>query len=256
MCGIAGFSGRYDQTLLERMNAAIVHRGPDDSGILCLPRVLSLSDDDTLLADPAPELEVLRHNHQHLADIRVTADSPGALEDVFGNCLEMALEIDRDSEYARIAQEREIAKQRAKEKADIAVERATREKEAEEAQIRSEEAIEVVRISKDQAVEVERSLREHKLTLEIEERRRMRNEVEKATEIEIERKNLEAEVESLKIAQEAEYARLEQQEEIAVRRARQKADVTKEEMDRYRDSEQSRIAAQEEVKKLEIAQQR
>jgi len=64
------------------------------SGILCLPRVLTLSDDDTLLTEPAPDLEVLRHNHQHFADIRVTANSPGALEDVFGNCLEMALKID------------------------------------------------------------------------------------------------------------------------------------------------------------------
>ena len=33
MCGIAGFSGRYDEVLLERMNAAMAHRGPDDSGI-------------------------------------------------------------------------------------------------------------------------------------------------------------------------------------------------------------------------------
>lgn len=33
MCGIAGFSGKFDQILLERMNAAQAHRGPDDSGI-------------------------------------------------------------------------------------------------------------------------------------------------------------------------------------------------------------------------------
>ena len=168
----------------------------------------------------------------------------------------MALEIDRESEYARLAQEREIAKQQAKERAEIAAERAAREKEAEEARIRSEESVEIIRISKDQSVEVERSLREHRLTLEIEERRQKRNEVEKNTEIEIERKNLEAEVESLNIAKDAEYARLKQQEEISVRRAQQKADVVKEEMDRYREAEQSRIAAQEEVKKLEIAQQR
>ena len=34
MCGIAGYSGSYDQALLERMSAAIAHRGPDDSGLL------------------------------------------------------------------------------------------------------------------------------------------------------------------------------------------------------------------------------
>ncbi len=167
----------------------------------------------------------------------------------------MSLEIDRESEYSRLAQERDIAKQRAKETAEVAAERAAREKDAEEAQIRSAEAIEIIRISRDQAVEVERSLREHKLTLEIEERRRKRNEVEKDTGIKIERKNLEAEVEALNIARDAEYARLKQHEEIAVQRAQQKADVVKEEMDRYRESETSRITAQEDVKKLEITQQ-
>jgi len=167
----------------------------------------------------------------------------------------MALEIDRESEYARLAQEREIAKQRAKERAEIAAERAARDKEAEEAQVRADEEIEITRISKEQAVEVERSLREHRLTVEVEERRRLRNQVEKDTEIEIERKNLEAEIQSLEIAKEAEYARLQQLEEIAVRRAQQKADVVREEMERFRDAEQARIAAQEEVKKREIAQQ-
>ncbi len=32
MCGIAGFSGDFDQVLLKRMNAAQAHHGPDDSG--------------------------------------------------------------------------------------------------------------------------------------------------------------------------------------------------------------------------------
>ena len=32
MCGIAGFQGRYDAALLERMNAAQAHRGPDGQG--------------------------------------------------------------------------------------------------------------------------------------------------------------------------------------------------------------------------------
>ncbi|MCD6274278.1 MAG: asparagine synthase (glutamine-hydrolyzing) [Deltaproteobacteria bacterium] len=33
MCGIVGFSGNFDQALLEHMNAAQTHRGPDDFGI-------------------------------------------------------------------------------------------------------------------------------------------------------------------------------------------------------------------------------
>jgi asparagine synthase (glutamine-hydrolysing) len=37
MCGIVGFSGDFDQALLERMNRAIAHRGPDDAGMLLIP---------------------------------------------------------------------------------------------------------------------------------------------------------------------------------------------------------------------------
>lgn len=37
MCGIAGFFGDYEPTLLEAMNRTISHRGPDDEGSLYLP---------------------------------------------------------------------------------------------------------------------------------------------------------------------------------------------------------------------------
>jgi asparagine synthase (glutamine-hydrolysing) len=36
MCGIAGFSGDFDPALLERMNDALAHRGPDDAGTLAI----------------------------------------------------------------------------------------------------------------------------------------------------------------------------------------------------------------------------
>ena len=39
MCGIAGFSGDFEAALLERMNGAQSHRGPDDSDVLFLPEV-------------------------------------------------------------------------------------------------------------------------------------------------------------------------------------------------------------------------
>jgi len=167
-----------------------------------------------------------------------------------------ALEIDKESEFARLAQEREIAKQRAKERAQMAIERALQERQAEEAQIKADEEVEKARISQEQAIEVERSLREHKLTLEVEERRKLRNEIEKETEVQIQQKNLEADIRSLDIARENEFARLRQQEEIAVERARQKADVVKEEAERYREAEQAQIKAQEDVKKTQIEQQR
>ena len=35
MCGIVGFSGQFDESLLLRMNASIAHRGPDDEGVWC-----------------------------------------------------------------------------------------------------------------------------------------------------------------------------------------------------------------------------
>jgi asparagine synthase (glutamine-hydrolysing) len=37
MCGIAGFSGSFDAGLLDRMSAALAHRGPDDAGVHFLP---------------------------------------------------------------------------------------------------------------------------------------------------------------------------------------------------------------------------
>jgi asparagine synthase (glutamine-hydrolysing) len=37
MCGIGGFSGGFSPELLTRMNSAMMHRGPDDGGVLALP---------------------------------------------------------------------------------------------------------------------------------------------------------------------------------------------------------------------------
>ena len=167
-----------------------------------------------------------------------------------------ALEIDKEKEFARLMQEREIAKQRAKEQAEMAIEKADQERIAEEARIAAIEEIEKARISQQDTIEVERSLREHELTLQIEERRKLRNEVERQTEIDIKRKNLEAEIQSLEIDRENEFARLAQEEEIAKRRAKQKADVVKEESERYQEAEQAQLKAEETVKKLKIEQQR
>lgn len=167
-----------------------------------------------------------------------------------------ALEIDQDREFARLLQEREIAKQRDKERTEMAIETARQERLAEEARIKAEEDIEKTRIQQQDTIEVERSLREHELTLQIEERKKLRNEIERQTEIDIKEKNLEAEIRSLEIKKENEFARLKQEEEIASQRAKQKAEVLKVESDRYIEAEQAQIKAQEEVKKLQIEQQR
>jgi len=167
-----------------------------------------------------------------------------------------ALEIDKEKEFSRLLQEREIAKQRDKEHTDMAVETAKQERLAEEARIQSAEEIEKARIQQQDTIEVERSLREHELTLQIEERKKLRNDIERQTEIDIKEKNLEAEIKKLDIEKENEFARLQQQEEIAVRSAKQKANVVKEESERYYESEQAQLISEENVKKLKIEQQR
>ena len=167
-----------------------------------------------------------------------------------------SLEIDQEREFSRLLQEREIAKQRDKETTEMAVETARQERLAEEARIQSAEDVEKARIQQQDTIEVERSLREHELTLQIEERKKLRNEIERQTEIDIKEKNLEAEIRSLEIKKENEFARLKQEEEISTQRAKQKAEVLKVESDRYVEAEQAQIKAHEEVKKLEIEQQR
>jgi len=167
-----------------------------------------------------------------------------------------ALEIDKEKEFSRLLQEREIAKQRDKEHTDMAVETAKQERLAEEARIQSAEEVEKARIQQQDTIEVERSLREHELTLQIEERKKLRNDIERQTEIDIKEKNLEAEIKKLDIEKENEFARLQQQEEIAVRSAKQKANVVKEESERYYESEQAQLISDENVKKLKIEQQR
>ena len=84
----------------------------------------------------------------------------------------MQLEIDRDSEYARLLQEREVEIRRAVQRADLATERAERERQAEESQIRAREAIELARIGQERALDAERIAREQDIQgREIERRR-------------------------------------------------------------------------------------
>lgn len=72
----------------------------------------------------------------------------------------MALDIDRELEYARLEQERELEVRRAFQRAEVARERAEKEREAESAQIASQQAIEQARIAAERAVEEERIRRE------------------------------------------------------------------------------------------------
>ena len=94
------------------------------------------------------------------------------------------------------------------------------------------------------------------LTEAIEARRRMRNEIEQRTQIEIRTQNLEAQRRALDIEREGEYARLEQEHDVELRRTAQRLALAKDRAERERESEQAQIAAREEVEKARLAQER
>ncbi|MEM8839177.1 MAG: SPFH domain-containing protein, partial [Pseudomonadota bacterium] len=95
-----------------------------------------------------------------------------------------------------------------------------------------------------------------KLTSEIEERRKKRNDIEQETEVLIQRKNLEAEQQKFNISRDQEYARLEQEREIAVRAAEQAAQIEKERADRDREAQQAKIIAEQQVRESDIQKER
>ena len=64
------------------------------SGVMTLPRILSLAEDgSTLLIEPVPELEVLRFNPRTRQNIDVAADADIKLDDINGDNLELAVEM-------------------------------------------------------------------------------------------------------------------------------------------------------------------
>ena len=68
------------------------------SGVMCLPRVLSLGGDGGLCIDPVPELRVLRGAHQRFEGLPVPAGATVELPDVDAACAELAVTFERESE--------------------------------------------------------------------------------------------------------------------------------------------------------------
>lgn len=64
------------------------------SGVLALPRELTLRDDGRLAIRPVQEIEALRCQHQRLTDIELAADSGDFKLDPLGSTFEIAAEID------------------------------------------------------------------------------------------------------------------------------------------------------------------
>lgn len=168
----------------------------------------------------------------------------------------LALEIDKESELARLRQEQEISEKRTLQRAAILKDRAERERDAEEVQIRAQEAIEVLRISQQQVIDVERKLTETRLVAEIEKRRMEQNEIERNAAIEIEKKNLEAEKAILDLNKGIEFARIEQQRDIAIRVAKERAVVSQEEAENMRLAQIAQLEAQERVREAELQEQK
>jgi len=91
-----------------------------------------------------------------------------------------------------------------------------------------------------------------RLTEQIEQRKKQRNDVEQDTLIAIRNKNLEAEKLSLEIDRESEHARLQQQREVEIARARQRAEVTAERAQREQAAEGAQISAKQAIEAARI----
>jgi Uncharacterized protein conserved in bacteria len=95
-----------------------------------------------------------------------------------------------------------------------------------------------------------------RLTQEIEQRKKVRNDIEQDTAIQIRNKNLEAEKLMLDIERESEYARLSQERELEIRRAMQRAELARERAEQDRTAEEAQLTAREQVERIRIQTER
>ncbi len=95
-----------------------------------------------------------------------------------------------------------------------------------------------------------------KLTEEIEMRRKQRNIIEQDTQVEIARKNLEAQQQQLQIQREVQYAQLEQQREISIRTSQQTTEIALQKASKEREQKEGEIAAKLIVDTANIDSQR
>jgi beta-fructofuranosidase len=104
--GIVDFGGYFyaPQTLLDERGRRLiwgwvqegrsgqVQREAGWSGVMSLPRVLTLRPDGALGIAPAPELQTLRRKHTRLGSLEIAPDSAGLLPGLRGDCLEIVAE--------------------------------------------------------------------------------------------------------------------------------------------------------------------
>src|SRR5512145_2488267 len=80
-----------------------------------------------------------------------------------------------------------------------------------------------------------------RLTEQIERRKKIRNDIEQDTMIQVRHKNLETERQALEIDRELEYARLAQERELEMQRASQRADVARQRAEKEQEAERAQI---------------
>jgi uncharacterized membrane protein YqiK len=95
-----------------------------------------------------------------------------------------------------------------------------------------------------------------RLTEQIERRKKIRNDIEQDTMIQIRNKNLDTEKQSLDIERDLENARLAQERDIEVQRAMQRAELVRERAEREMDGERAQIGAREAIEMAKIATER
>ncbi len=91
-----------------------------------------------------------------------------------------------------------------------------------------------------------------KLTEQIEARKKLRNDIEQDTRVQMETKNLEADAKSFEISRDKEYARLQQEREVEIRRAAQASEIAREQAERSREADAARIEAKKQVDAQQI----
>jgi uncharacterized membrane protein YqiK len=95
-----------------------------------------------------------------------------------------------------------------------------------------------------------------RLTEQIERRKKIRNDIEQDTMIQVRNKNLETERQALDIDRELEYARLAQERELEMQRATQRADVARQRAEKEQEAERAQIGAREAVDRARISSER
>jgi uncharacterized membrane protein YqiK len=95
-----------------------------------------------------------------------------------------------------------------------------------------------------------------RLTEEIERRKKIRNDIEQDTMVQIRNKNLEAEKLSLEIDRESESARLQQERQIEIARASQRAELAQERAEKQQMAERAEITARGQVERARIEMER